>query len=103
MLETAKAYDRIFDVTQLAQSHQLKELAHKDNKKALQLAVKQFETFFLDSLMSSMRKASKSLGESKYFDSSEIDTFQEMLDQQMSQDIARGKGLGIADMLLNAI
>lgn len=96
---TSQYNDRLFDITQLAQSSQLKELARKDKQAGLKVAAKQFESFFVDSLMKSMRQATKAIGESQYFHSHDADFFQQMFDQQLSQNIVQGKGLGISKMI----
>lgn len=93
------AYDKIFDVTQVAQAPSLKSLAATKDPNALKIAAKQFEAFFMDSMMQSMRGASKALGQANFLHSSSTDFFEEMYDQQLSLNLVRNGELGIAGMV----
>jgi flagellar protein FlgJ len=76
------------------------KLAAKQDPQSIKVVAKQFEAMFLNILTKSMRGASdgKSL-----FDNNETRLYTEMLDQQFSQKIAAGKGLGLADMLVQQL
>lgn len=93
------AYDSIFDVTQTAQSARLKQMAVSKDPQALKVAAKQFESFFLDSMMKSMRSASKPLGSAEWLHSSSTEFFEEMYDQQLSLNLVKGDDFGIAQMV----
>lgn len=64
-------------------------------------AAREFESFFLHMMLQSMRQSETS-GEG-LMDSQETRTFTEMLDQQIAQQVAHGKGVGVADLLLKQI
>ena len=78
----------------------LKLAAKQDPSQSIKVVAKQFEAMFLNILTKSMRGASdgKSL-----FDNNETRLYTEMLDQQFAQKIAAGKGLGLADMLVQQL
>lgn len=69
-------------------------------KESVRAAAQQFESFFLQMMMRSMRQT---LGQDGPFDSQETKTFSEMFDQQISQSISKNKGIGLADMLVSQI
>ena len=53
-------------------------------------------------LLKSMREANKSFGEDSMFGSDQADFYQDMFDDQMAMQLSKGKGLGLADMLVRA-
>ena len=76
-------------------------LARQDNgKAAIKASAQQFEAFFLQMMLKSMRAT---LSEDSPFDSQETRTFTEMSDQQLTQNISRSKGVGLADMLVKQL
>lgn len=60
----------------------------------------QFEALFVQMMLKNMRAAS--LGEG-LFDSDQTRFYQGMFDQQIALDLSRGKGLGIADVLVRQL
>lgn len=75
-----------------------KAIETKDEKE-LKKACVEFESYFLNMLFKSMRKTITP-GMKK---SNAEETFQEMLDQQMCQKMAKSGGIGFADMMYNQI
>ena len=69
----------------------------------LKAAARQFESLFTQMLMKSMRDANKSFGEDSLFSSSQGDFYQDMFDDQMAMQLSKGKGLGLADMLVQQL
>ena len=67
-------------------------------KSALRQAAQQYESYFLQMMMKSMRQTVSQDGP---FSSQETKTYTEMFDQELTQNIAKGKGIGLADMLVN--
>ncbi len=78
----------------------LKRDAKVDSEKSLRAAAQQFESLFTDMMLKSMREAS--FGDS-LTGSSEVDFYQGMFDQQLSSQLSKGKGLGLADMLVQQL
>ncbi|MTV40241.1 flagellar assembly peptidoglycan hydrolase FlgJ [Duganella radicis] len=77
----------------------LKQQARAGGKDALKTASTQFEAMFVNMMLKSMRDATPQDG---MMDSQQTKTFQTMLDQQTSQNIAK-KGIGLADMLVRQL
>lgn len=74
----------------------LKQSAKAGSPEALRGAATQFEAMFINMMMKSMREATPQDG---MLDSQQTKTFTAMLDQQMSQNLAK-RGIGLADMLV---
>lgn len=74
----------------------LKREARRESSGALREVAEQFEALFVRMLLKNMREAS--LGDG-LFDNDQTRFYQDMFDQQLSIHLARGRGLGIADML----
>ncbi len=81
----------------------LRARARDSDPRALQAAARQFEALFLNQLLKSMREAQVGSGEDGPFDSSEQRTFTSLLDEQMANRIANGRGIGLADLLIAQI
>jgi flagellar protein FlgJ len=75
----------------------LRNTAQKDPQAAVKAAAKQFEGIFTQMMLKTMRSAS--LGEGMG-DSEETKFYQDMFDQQLSMQLAHGKGIGLADRLV---
>lgn len=78
----------------------LKQGAKADEPTAIRAAAQQFESLFTHMMLKSMREAklAQGLGESQ-----ESDLYQDMYDQQLSLKMAQGKGIGLADMLVQQL
>lgn len=61
---------------------------------------KQFESIFFGMMLKSMRDATI---ESDLFSSNQMDTYQQMFDQQLSLDLSRSGGLGLAEILVEQL
>ena len=77
----------------------LKQSAKTGSPEALKGAATQFESMFINMMMKSMREATPQDGP---MDSQETKTFTSMLDQQMSQKLAK-RGIGLADVLVRQL
>jgi flagellar protein FlgJ len=77
----------------------LKQSAKAGSPEALKGAATQFESMFVNMMMKSMRDATPQDGP---MDSQETRTFTTMLDQQMSQKMAK-RGIGLADVLVRQL
>jgi flagellar protein FlgJ len=78
----------------------LKREAAAQSPESLRETVKQFESLFTTMMLKSMRDAS---GGDSLFGSDQQDFYQDMFDQQLSTQLSKGKGLGLADMLLRQL
>ena len=74
----------------------LKLSAKQNSPEAIKGVAKQFEAIFINMMLKSMRDATPSDGP---LDSQDTKLYTAMFDQQISQKLASGKGIGLADML----
>ncbi|MDH5324955.1 MAG: flagellar assembly peptidoglycan hydrolase FlgJ [Gammaproteobacteria bacterium] len=74
----------------------LKRQADTDSNEALHAVARQFEALFLQQIFKSMREAQ--LGEG-LFDSDEGDFYKDLLDKQLSINLAQTNSLGLAEMI----
>jgi flagellar protein FlgJ len=77
----------------------LKRSSKSGSPEALKGAATQFESMFINMMMKSMREATPQDG---MMDSQETKTYTSMLDQQMSQKLAK-RGIGLADVLVRQL
>lgn len=87
------------DFTGLAK---LRVAAQKDQIKSAGEVGRQFEAFFIKSMLSSMRKASEPL-KSDLWDSNALNSYQDMFDSELSSSLAKVGGLGVADWLVDQV
>ena len=91
MNQTGAIYN---DFTGLAN---LKAEAAKQSPEATREAARQFEALFVQMMLKSMRSAGEVLGEER------DTTYEEMFDQQISIEMTRDRGIGIAEMLIRQL
>jgi peptidoglycan hydrolase FlgJ len=78
----------------------LKSGAARSDPAALRQVARQFESLFARMMIKSMRAA---VGKDPIFGSDQAQTYQGMYDDQLSLELTRGKGLGLADMLVRQL
>jgi peptidoglycan hydrolase FlgJ len=78
----------------------LKRGAAAQTPEAIRETAKQFESLFTTMMLKSMRDASP--GDS-LFGSDQQDFYQDMFDQQLAVQLSKGKGLGLADVLVRQL
>ncbi len=80
----------------------LKSASAKDpsNPATIRAVAQQFESLFVSMMLKSMRDAK--LGDG-LFESDQSRLYQDMFDQQLSQTMSQGRGIGIADMLVRSL
>jgi flagellar protein FlgJ len=66
------------------------------SEKDMEKVARDFESVFINKLFESMRKA---IPKSGLFDSSALDMFQSMTDQEMAKEMSKRKGMGIGEMV----
>tara|TARA_R110001599_G_scaffold5400_2_gene27449 strand:- start:4075 stop:5046 length:972 start_codon:yes stop_codon:yes gene_type:complete len=77
----------------------LKTKAQKDPESALKDVAQQFESIFINMLLKNMRSTNEAIG-SGLFSSAQTKQYQEMMDSQMSQGLAKSGGLGLSEALI---
>jgi flagellar protein FlgJ len=93
----------LVDSNQLADASNLsalKQAAARNSPDALRAAARQFESLFTSMMLKSMREASF---KDPLFGSDQGDLYQEMYDDQIAAVMSKGKGLGLADMLVQQL
>lgn len=78
----------------------LKRSAKGNDPETLRTVAKQYESLFTRMMIKSMRDA---VGKDPIFGSDEGETYQAMYDDQLSIELSKGKGLGLADMLVRQL
>ncbi len=86
--------------TEFSGLNKLKLAAKNASPEALEEVANQFEAFFLKMMLKQMRDAN--LGEG-IFDSDQSRMYQDMMDQQLSLDLAGKRGFGIADSIIKQL
>ena len=75
----------------------LKKSARNNDPAVLRQVAKQYESMFARIMIKSMRDA---IGKDPLFGSDEQQSYQGMYDDQLSIELSKGKGLGLADLLV---
>lgn len=82
--------------TDLSGLNALKLKSRENPQEALREVAQQFESVFVTMMMKAMRDA---MPKDSMFASSQLDTYQDMMDQQLALDLSRGEGLGLAAVI----
>ena len=75
---------------------QLKGDAARDPSKAIRKTAEQFEAYFIQQMMKTMRD---SIEKSDLVDGGNMDMYQDLMDKEVSLSMAKRGGMGLADML----
>src|SRR5580698_3281494 len=78
----------------------LKASVRRQDPSALRQVAQQFESLFTRMMLKSMRQA---IGKDPIFGSDQAEMYQGMFDDQLSLELTRGHGLGLADMLMKQL
>jgi flagellar protein FlgJ len=78
----------------------LKRQAGSHDPAAIRKVAQQFESMFTRMMLKSMRDAS---GKDPMFGSDQTEMYQSMADDQLAVQLSKGKGLGLADMLIRQL
>jgi flagellar protein FlgJ len=77
-----------------------KDVKGGNDPQAIRAAAQQFESLFTNMMLKAMREAKLGPG---LGDSQEGDLYQDMYDQQLALQMSQGKGLGLADLLVQQL
>ncbi len=88
-------------ITDFSQFVDLRRMAGQNDRAALEEVAGQFEALFIQTLLKNMRDAS--LGDGLLGKDQAHEMYEGMLDQQLSMEMAGGKGIGIAEMLVRQL
>lgn len=78
----------------------LRTEARQDADASLESVAKQFESLFVQMMLKSMREATTGGG---LFDTHQMESYQQMHDQQLSLDLSSRGGIGLADVLVDQL
>ena len=67
-----------------------------DSEKDMEKVARDFESVFVNKLLESMRKA---VPKSGLLDSSALDMYQSLMDQEMAKNMSERKGMGLGEMV----
>lgn len=88
--------------TDFSQFSEMRSSAQRHEEGVLEDVVEQFESVFVQMVLSSMRDASAPL-ESDLFSSDQSETYKQMYDQQLGLHLSEQGGIGLADVMLDQI
>ena len=88
-------------ITDFTQFTALRAGAERNDPEVLREVAGQFEALFIETMLKNMREAS--LGDPLFGDSSQHEMYESMLDQQLALEMANGKGIGLAEMLVRQL
>ena len=79
---------------------ELRAAAARQTPEAMRETARQFEALFVQTMLKAMRDASQGDG---LLDSDKTDFYRDIHDQQLALEMVKGRGLGIADMLMRSM
>ena len=79
---------------------ELRTDARQDTEASLREVAGQFEALFVQMMLKSMRDA---VPEGGLFDSNQLDTYEQMYDQQLSLELSQRGGIGLADAIVEQL
>ena len=88
-------------ITDFNQFTALRVAADRNDPAVLREVAGQFEALFVQTILKNMREAS--LGDPLLGDSNQFEMYQGMMDQQLALEMASGRGIGLADMLVRQL
>ncbi len=80
----------------------LKVKAQQDQASAVTEVGQQFEAFFVQMMLKSMRDATSTM-KSGLWDSSAADSYEQMFDAELSTSLAKSQGFGVTDWLVRQL
>ena len=97
MIQTQPQSAQIY--TDLNALQGIRTLGKDDKNAALMEVAKQFESMFLNMMMSSMRDANQVFEEDSMFNSPETDFYRKMYDDQMALSLSGQQGMGLSQVI----
>lgn len=88
-------------ITDINHFSNLRRGAEQNDPEVLREVASQFEALFLQTMLKSMRDAS--LGDDIMGNSDQFEMYQDMMDKQLSLEMASGRGIGFADLLVRQL
>ncbi|MBY4675926.1 flagellar assembly peptidoglycan hydrolase FlgJ [Marinobacterium arenosum] len=102
MLKTPSAADsKLF--TDLAELQKLKSKDNRNTPEALQAVAQEFEQLFMNMMLKSMRQANEAFGKDNFLNSNDVQFYQEMLDSQLTLELSKKQGVGLAEVMVRQL
>lgn len=98
-LATHSAHNAANVYTDVNGLQSIRQLGKQDKNAALMEVAKQFESMFLNMMLSSMRDANQVFKEDSLFSSSESDFYEKMYDDQITLSMSSSQSTGLADVI----
>jgi len=102
-IETPKIAQNTGLYADLNSLQSIKDTAKTDESAALRQVAQQFEQIFLHTLLKTMREANRTIGEDNVFNGGQVSFYEDMLDEQLTLEMAQGKGIGLTDVLVRQL
>lgn len=102
-INTTQQFEQASIYSDLNSLNAIRKMGQTDQTAALNKAAKEFEAFFLNLMLKSMRQASEVIGENSMLSSPQEKMYTGMLDEQMSVDLSQKGLLGIADLMMTQL
>ncbi len=103
MLNSKGSINQAQVYTDLSGLAKLGSAAKKNDPAALAEVAGQFESLFMNLMLKSMRDANAVFAEGNFLNSSNVNTYQQMLDQQLSVSLAGKGSMGLAKILMKQL
>lgn len=81
----------------------IKQAGRKGDKLALREVARQFEAMFVQQMLKTMRATEDIFADGNFTQSSEMKFHRDLLDQQMSLEMTKGRGMGLAEVLFREL
>ncbi|TQV84866.1 flagellar assembly peptidoglycan hydrolase FlgJ [Aliikangiella coralliicola] len=99
-INTSRQFEQASIYSDLNSLDAIRQQGLSDEAGALKKAAKEFEAFFLNLMLKSMRQASEVIGGDSLFSSQQEKMFTSMLDEQLSIDLSQKGTLGISELMM---
>jgi flagellar protein FlgJ len=103
VLNSKGSIDQAQVYTDLSGLAKLGSAARKNDPAALAEVAGQFESLFMNLMLKSMRDANAVFAKGNFLNSSNVNTYQQMLDQQLSVSLADKGSMGLAKILMKQL
>lgn len=89
--------------TNLNSLNAVKQAGRAGDKAALREVARQFEALFVQQMLKTMRATEDIFADGNFTQSNEMKFHRDMLDQQMSLEMTKGRGMGLAEVLFREL
>ena len=102
-INTNQQFEQASIYSDLGSLNSIREQGLSDEYGAVKKAAKEFEAFFMNMMLKTMRQSAEVIGDNSLTGSEEEKMFIGMMDEQMSADLSQQGHLGIADLMMSQL